>query len=51
MRENDVQMLDNCILKFRIHNSASDRVRIVLDKKENLLNADFWPKGINFHHG
>ena len=41
MRKNDVQMLDSCILKFKIHNSVNDGVRILLDKKGNLLNADF----------
>ena len=46
LRENGVQMLDCWTLKSKVYNSVSARVQIPLDKREKLLNADFWPKGI-----
>ena len=46
LNENNVKMLDCWILKSKIYNSVSARVRIPLDMKDNILSADFWPKGI-----
>ena len=46
LSENHVEMVDCWLLKSRMYNSVSARVRIPLSMRDKVLDAEFWPKGL-----
>ena len=46
LSENHLEMVDCWLLKSRMYNSVSARVRIPLSMRDKVLDAEFWPKGL-----